>query len=192
MDYAQVFTDHDALKEYLHVALGQRLPDLPADYVRSIPHADFGKAVFGHYLFPPESGLGTLSPASPEYRAALAAAMPSAPLVVWMKFGKELAEAPTVFGTLAELNAVAAAGPPLVCFRLNGVPAVVDYSGADAGVSRTYTVSVDGYRKTNRVLTAAALTMYRSLDWHLLVGATGAESTPHVSVPSIGVARPSP
>lgn len=187
MDYAQVFDSLDALREYLNGALNSS--DVPAAYIRSLPYSDFGKAVFGSYLFSADSGLGPLDSASPGYRAALAAAMPSASLVVWMKFGRELTEVPTVFGTLAELNAVALVSPPLVTFRQAGIPAAVDYSAADSGVSRTYTVSPDGYKRTDRRLTSAAVSQYKGLDWQFLVGDS---AVPQVRVPSISVSRPSP
>ncbi len=188
MNYAQVFDSLDALKDFMKAAMSPRGEDLPADYVKSMPYADFGKAVFGHYLFPASSGLGPMDPTSPEFEAALAAALPSASLIVWMKFGRELSESHVVFGTLAELNVVASADPPLIAYRQDGLPAAADYADASVGRSRTYTVSLESFKKTDRKLTTAAVSQYKNLDWRFLIGVM--DMPAQAVVPSISVARP--
>jgi len=180
MSYSQVFDTIDALRRYLK--------DNGGKYAKSMPFADFGKAVFGYYLFSPESGIGSVDPGVSDYQAAVNEAMPTADLVVWMMFGRELREVPTTFRTLAELNAVALADPPLVTYRLSGIPSAVDYGGAPDGISRTYTVDLTGYKKTDRSLMGAAITQYRSLDWQFLVGVMDASLIPRpptVSVPAV-------
>ncbi len=196
MQYTQVFDTVDALRSYLDDSLKspQGVTPAPAPkFVRSSPFADFGKAVFGYYLFPPESGLADVDPAVSDYGAALAAALPSATLVVWMKFGRELVESQTVLQSLADLNAVALGDPPLVTYRAAGVPAAADYSGSANGMSRTYTVALEAFKRTDRSLTAPAMTQYRSLDWQFLVGAMDMSALPNLGPTSIpSVSRPQP
>jgi hypothetical protein len=170
MDYSQVFSTYEDYSAAIDAGA--------KDFVRAIPYVDFAKAVFGCRRIPASSGLGSLEPGTPEYDAALAAALPTSELLVWMKFGRELTEVPTTFGTLAELNAVALVDPPLVTYRLSGIPSAVDYKDAATGTSRTYTVDLTGYRKTPRELTIAALSQYRALDWPFLVGVKDASLIP--------------
>jgi hypothetical protein len=182
MVYSKVFDTYEAFANSLRKGA--------ETHAKTLPFADFGKAVFGCYVFPPESGICLLDPSSDEYPAALEAAMSSASLVVWMKFGKELNESATVFETLAELDAVAQAEPPPITYRLGNIPSAVDYSDAPSGRSRTYTVSLDGYRRANRKLTSAALARYRGLDWRFLVGVMDMSLVPVSLIPEISVARP--
>jgi len=180
MEYSQVLDSYESF-----AATMKSDEDLR---IKTVSFADYGKAVFGCYIFRPEAGLGAIDPTTDEYKAALAAAMPAAPLIVWMKFGQELKETATVLSSLSEMNAVVASDPSIIPYRAGGIPAAVDYRDAGSGVSRTYTIDQAGYKRTDRRLTAQAMFQYRDLDWQFIIGEMDMGAIPRPVMPSM--ARP--
>lgn len=159
MGYSQIL---DGYEEYVTKM------SLHGDDVLYSPYADYGAGIFGAYVIPrPEK----VSQDADEQTFAIEALKATSPLIVWRKFARPLEPTNVVLSSLAALIAETDGKEVLVHYRTTGsIPSSVDYSGAESGTSRIYTITAASFSSASRAEKILAARRWSGLDWWFVLG----------------------
>lgn len=160
MEYSEIFDNFEAYKTRMEAPFEEGLVHLP--------YADYGSGVFGVHVVQKPPG-GPLDAA--RIAAELMELKSTSPLVVWKKFSRPLDAKQVLLPSLSALVAETQGKEGLFHHRgPGGVPASVDYSGAESGSSVIYTIPQPALASAGRSETIFAARRWPGLDWWFILG----------------------